>query len=315
MTLEEIKKLLATDNAILKGVLEHVLKTADGEDALKNYATPLVEKAVSDRTSEIYNGIDNDLFESLGSRKKDTQKTRDFVKELALQLKQAKESPAGDKETAEKIKDLEAKLKDAEGKAKADADWHNKYLTALTEWEKKSEEYTTQIADLNAKGIESLANVDLATGLAGLKFNPNIPQTAIDILTNKVKADILKNAKTVDGKVVYYNEDGTPKVNGLYKPATAKEILEAELKDIILVGAGGGGASKKETLGIVTTGEGDSAKKRIDLDPTKFNTKLEFSNHIEEQLLASGIEKNSTEWRELTQTAREEYGVEKMDRV
>ena len=158
--------------------------------------------------------------------------------------------------------------------------------------------------------------VDLEKGLAGLKFNPNVPESALNILKDKIREDILKTAKVEDGKVVYYNEDGTPKTNGIYKPITAKEIYEAELKDVILTTSGGGGADKDSKTGNITiTGEGDSAKKRIDLDPTKFSTKLEFSNHIEEQLLANGIERNSDEWHSITQTAREEYGVDKMSRV
>lgn len=316
MKLEDILKALGADSTILKGVLEYVLKTPDGAEALTNYSKPLIDKAIGEKTSEIYNAIDNDLFEALGARKKGDQKTFEFIKEIATAYKTLKDKPETDKELTDKIAELTTKLQQAEEKSKGSEDWHNKYLSALNDWEKKSEEFTKQIADLNIKGLESLVAADLAQGLAGLRFNPAIPKTLIDVTLEKIKQDVLKTAKVVDGKVVYYNEDGTEKRNGLYKPISAKEIYETELKDVILTTTvGGGAAPKTETQGITTIGEGDSAKKRIDLDPTKFSTKLDFAKHIEEKLLESGIERNSKDWVDLTQTAREEYGVDKMERV
>ena len=161
MTLEEIKKLLGTDNIILKGVLEYALSTPDGLEALQNYAEPIVDKAKSDLTAEIYNNIDNDLFKALGVRKKDNQKTYEFLTEIVSAYKTLKDNPskATEKEVQDKITDLETKLAEAVKKSGESEDWHNKYLNALKEWEKKSEDYTKQIADLNGKGLEALVAV------------------------------------------------------------------------------------------------------------------------------------------------------------
>ena len=315
MTLEELKKLFGEQPALFTEVLGHIATTEEGKELLNNYAKTQTDKAIGEKTSEIYNGIDKDINDVLGVQKPTDKKTYEFVKELVSELKDLRANKgkgSGDEgKDATRITELETQLN-----AIKTANWEGKYNALVTETSTKIEGFTNKIKELETGNTSSLVNIELATGLSTLKFNPNIPKEAIDAMTSVVKDKVTKTAKVVDGKVVYYKEDGTPYLNELYKPITAEEIFKTELKAVISgSNVGGGGADTTEKGKIVTIGEGDTAKKKVALDPSKFNTKLAFANHIEEVLIENGVERNSTEWHGIVQDARTEYGVDKMDRV
>ena len=323
MTLAEILAFLNENPTVLKEVLAHVIATPEGKETLDNFAKIEAEKLIGTKVSEIYNGIDKDLAEIMGSFKPGDKKTVDHIKDLANELKTLKANPdhkGGDAKLQERVTELEKSLETAKT-------WETKYNTAVTEWATKSQEYVTKIETLEGTSTENTVSTDIATGLAGLAFNPNIPETAQTRLVNSVKAEIIKNAKIEDGKVVYYKPDGTKWLNGLYKPVTAVEIFSEELKDILKTDNSGGGANKhnpgktKEDIinkggksTITTIGEGDSAKKRIELDKTKYSNKISFVNHLEEELLANGVARNSQDWKDIELSSMEEYGFAELPR-
>jgi hypothetical protein len=310
MTWEEILKAMKADTAIQKEVIKFIITTEDGKEVLENHAKQYSEKAIGEKVSEIYNGIDAITTEVLGASKAKDKKTSEHIKDLLTELKTLKEKKGGDNPEgdAKKVKDLEAEL----AKAK---DWETKYNGLTQETAAKIEGYTKQIDELKNGNTESIVGNDLVLGFSSLKFNPLIPKEAIDAMAEKVKGGIMKNAKIVDGKPVYYKEDGTPYLNEVYKPITANEIYASELKAVLATGAAGGGGAETEKGKIVTIKDGDKEAKKVVLDPSKFNTKLTFAQHIEEVLIENGVENNSKEWHEIVQSARTEYEVDKMDRV
>lgn len=312
MTLAELKKLFGEQPELYKEVLAHIATTEEGKELLTNFAKTQVDKVTSEKETEINTALEATLKE-LGFTKPANKKATDFVKDLAGELKELKEKPAGGKDEGkdgERIKELEGQLKTLK-----EANWEGKYTALVGETATKIEGFTNQIKELQNGNTSSLVNVELSNGLSGIKFNHLIPKEAIDAMTSVVKEKVIKTAKVVDGKVVYYKEDGTPYLNELFKPITAEEIFKTELKAVI-TGANVSGGGADAVKGKVTTvGEGSDAKKKVVLDPSKFDTKLTFATHIEEVLLDNGVERNSAEWHSFTQEARTEYGVDKMDRV
>ena len=324
MTLEQILAFLRENPTVLKSVLEFVITTPEGKETLDNFAKIEAEKLIGAKTSEIYNGIDKDLADIMGSFKPGDQKTVEYIKQLATEYKKLKDNPAagGDPKLQERITELEKSLDIAKT-------WETKYNQATAEWATKTEEYTKTIATLEGSSTENTVSTDIATGLAGLTFNPNIPESATTKLLNSTKAEVMKFAKVeeVDGKkvVVYYKPDGTKWLNSLYKPITAKEIFADELKDVLKGDNSGGGANKDnpkrpedikkgEKSTITVIGEGDSAKKKIELDKTKYTNKISFVNHLQEELLANGVEKGSKDWKEIELTAFDDYGYKDLPR-
>ncbi len=313
MDLAALKKLFGEQPALFKEVLVHIATTDEGKELLTNFAKTQVDKVTADKENEINTALEATLKE-LGFTKPADKKATDFVKDLASELKTLKDKKPEDGKVegkdAQRIQELEGQLKTLK-----DANWEGKYNTLVGEAAAKIEGFTNQIKDLQEGNTSNLVNIELASGLASLKFNANIPKEAVDAMASVVKDKVLKTAKVVDGKVVYHKEDGTPYLNELYKPVTAEEIFKTELKSIISGANTSGGGADPVKGKLTTVGEGNDAKKKVVLDPTKFNTKIGFANHIEEVLLENGVERNSPDWHSITQEARTEYGVDKMERV
>ena len=77
MKKEDILKTLESD----KGDTDYVLRSTKEEHTfLENYKTSVIEAEFDPQTSKIYKGIDDDIFEVIGKRKKPTEKTYDFLK-------------------------------------------------------------------------------------------------------------------------------------------------------------------------------------------------------------------------------------------
>lgn len=310
MTLEELIKLLGENKTILTGVLTHITSLPEGKELLENYANQKKPEFIAAAKADILGGIKTSVLGVVGGTIPEGVEVDAYLVTLANELKtlKANSGKGGDEASKQRITQLEAEIK-----AVKDADWEGKYNKLTTETAAKIEEYKTKVETLETGNIQSLVGVDLATGLAAVKFNPNIPQEAVNAMLETAKAKIMKTAKVVDGKVVYYKEDGTPYNNELFKPISAEELLKTELKAIVATGSTGGKAPQEagDTTIIVTEGD----KKKLKLDTTKFNSKLSFANHAEEVLIAQGVAKNSEDWNNLVDTARAEYGVENMPRT
>lgn len=282
MTLEEIKKAVESNPALQKQVAVWAITTADGKELLTDNAKLEADKAVKEATAELYTNIDNDLFEVLGKRKESNEKTYDFVKKLAGELKELRAK--ADKWTKEK-KELEGKL------------------------QQKEEEYLT--AQIEADLMGGLPDIDSIED-EGMK-------RAVSALVELEKGKRLKSAKIIEGKVVYHNEDGTPNVNKEYKPITSKEIWDDVLGSLVkksetqTTQSGGGANSTVKEGQVVTTGEGDTATIKLVLDKSSFSTKVEFNKIAEVALRKQGVELGSKDFNNAIDAAYKEYEVDKLD--
>jgi len=317
LTLEEVKSAIAENKDLAKGVLLTVVETDEGKELLSNHAKQHFEANIGTKVSEIYTNIDNDIFEVLGVRKDPNQKTYDFLKSNVLsELKELKTKGNADPDKAQKIKALEDEVKSLKEKTTNSEFWHETHQKALKEFEQKELQYKNQLQELETGNLKNVVNTDLSMGLTGLKFNPTIPQSAIDALASTVKNQALANSKIVDGKVMYMKEDGTPWLDKEYKPITSKGIFAEKLSDIIDVTPAGGGKAPTGKGGeIITVKTGDVETKKVVLDKSKFNTRMEFFNVLEKTLVEQGVSRDSDDFSKLRDTAYVEYEVEKLERV
>lgn len=313
LTIEQIKEAFTQNADLQKQVLLDVVETTEGKELLNNFAKKHFDENIGSKVSEIYNNIDNDIFETLGVRKDPNQKTYDFLKTTLTDYKKIKESQNTDKD--KEINDLKEKLKTLETSTNNGEFWHKTHQEAVSKFEQEKKTLSQKIQELENANLSNLVNNDLSMGLTGLKFSPNVPESAIQALTNSIKSDVMKQAKIVDGKVVYHKEDGNPWLDNEYKPISAKSIFAEKLKDVLDKPAGGGGAPTGK-VGKIITIEGNDGSKKVVLDATKFGTQVEFFNHLDEVLVKeNGVAKNSPEYAKLRDTAYAEYKVSEMKRV
>ena len=117
--------------------------------------------------------------------------------------------------------------------------------------------------------------------------------------------------------MIYYKEDGTPWLNGEYKPITAQEIWEDKLGSIVQKEGqqqrGGNAPTGSKVGDIITVGEGDNATSKLVLDKNAFSTKYEFNQVVEKSLKAKGIPVGSKEGNALQDAAYAEYGVKDLE--
>jgi len=317
MDFEAIKKAVEANPALATQVATWAATTEQGKTILGNHSKMEVDKAIKAKTSEIYQSIDNDMFEVLGVRKDTTEKTYDFLKKIAKEYKTLKDKK-GSLDTDETIKGLKAKIKEMEDSGEINKHWKGVYDSALEEWKRKEEEFNNKYSQKEKEYFEAQVEADLKAGLSGIQFMQNIPQSMIDTFVDAKKASIMEGAKIENGKVVYYDKDGKPKVNSNYAPMNSKEIWGVELKDIISTnqegGKGGGATTNPITEGKVTTtttGEGDKSvtTTRLVLDKSSFTTKREFNEVADAALRKEGLAVNSKEYQDAYSAAYKEYEV------
>ena len=317
MTIEEIKTALKENKELAKDLVLLVPELEEGKTLLSNHAKAHFDANIGSKVAEIYTNIDNDIFETLGIRKKAEQKTYDFLKtDIFSDLKKLKASSLSDDEKAKKIKELEETNKTLLEKSTNSEFWHKTHEEAVKVWKDKENEYETKLKTINSKVVESAVNTDLTMGLSGLKFNANIPKEAVDAMINNVKSEIIKSAKIDEnGKVIYQKPDGTPWLGKDYTQISAQGIFAEKLSSIIdTESKGGGGAPTKGKSSIEITGEGDKSVKKLVLDVEKFNSKISFADEVEKTLISNGIERGTAEWNKLQDTAYLEYKVAELPR-
>lgn len=315
MTFEEIKKALEANKDLKKQVAVWSSSTEEGKELLTNHAKAEVEKAVKEATAQLYTNIDDDLFEVLGKRKAANQKTYDFVKGLANELKELR-GKADKLNDNDKIKELEAKIKQMESDGSVNEHWKKIYDEASAKWENEKKEMGEKIAAKEKEYIISQIEADLQKGLASLKLRDDIPQQAVDALVEAQKQKILKSAKIIEGKVVYHKEDGTPLLNQEFKPITPKEIWEDVLGGIVTTNKDQSGGNANTTVKegkVIEKGQGDNATIKLVLDEDSFSTKQEFNEKAELALRKQGIGLGDKRFKQAILEAYERYGVDKLD--
>lgn len=312
MNKDEIIKAI-TENAELRAeILPTIAETTEGKTLLENHAKAFFDSNIGSKVSEIYNNIDNDIFEITGERKDPNVKTFDFVKS---QMTAYKELLSKGGNTPEDVTKLKAKIQELEKGDGKNEFWKTTHENALSQWEKDKLNLRSEIETLQTSNLHSQVGTDLSMGLAGIEVNPNIPQVAIDSLINTAKASIINDAKVIDGKIVYHKPDGTPWLNNQYAPITAKEIFKETLKDVLKPDNYAGGGANARVGSIVKVETGDGSTEKLVLDKSKVTSKVSFTSLVTETLLKQGVERGSKQWLALSDSAYKEYNVKELPRV
>lgn len=316
MTIEEIIAKAEQDSDFRNKLVSwSANKTDEGKELLKNYADAEVEKQIKTRISEIHSAYDKDVEEVLGVKKKEDQKTYDFIKELLGELKELRAKGAG--EGSEEVKKLKIKIKELEDSGSDNALWKKRYEEVVEKAGKDAEKHANELKAKDEQFVKTQIESEIRSAVSSLKFKADFPKEAIDALISVNTEKMLKNAKLVDGKVIFVGEDGSTKLNEQYKPVTtideAKVLFGSMIDDGTGNDKGGGGAPRTVGGKIVTTGEGDNATKKLVLDKETFSTKYEFQRVASDALRKQGISATDKDYQTLIDSAYEEYGVSELE--
>jgi len=316
MTTEELLKLLNDEKQLATGVLENLPKIPGGQEFLENANKAYFDEKVGSYTSDIYNKLDNDIFEVTGLRKEANEKSYDFQKRILADLKKKAEdnssnTPEEIKKYKDQIKELEEKVKNGE----SSSHWKESFEEVVQKLKENEENFKSEIQKRDEQLLQQNVDVDITKGLSGLKLNEDLPESVRRAMINQVKNNLVKSAQVIDGKVVYHDEDGKPIRNKQYQPADAEYLLKEQLKDILATDKKpGGGAPPSGTGEVITTGTGDSTTMKLVLDKGSFSTKQEFLTQAEKALQDKGISRTDKDYNKLIDEANKEYGVSELPR-
>ena len=252
----------------------------------KTYHELKAEESGASFMGKAYNNVDSALMEELGWKEKPKGKTTEIVRQIAKENKALKEKLEG----LSKKENTEEQNSDKE-------QLHNSQLSAL---QSQIEELKQANQSLEVLGKHQKAKNSLADGLVGITFDPNLGTNLLD----ETKANRINNAvqksKEIDGKTIFYKDDGTPYTNLNGLPMTAQEVAKEIFKDIIFEKKAGGNA-------------GDDGKPRVKGDiveiPDHQNIKSfsDFNNAFEKAVRSKGLTRKDSKYYELQRATMSHY--------
>jgi|GEM_PF-3088892 len=240
-------------------------------------------KQIGAKTSELYTGLDNDIFTASGIAKEGTEKTYDYAKRVIGGLKSAPTA------LQQKITDLEQKIAQGSGDATLKAQ--------LEAAQAKEQEYQTKLQQAQTESFQKDVKLDVRDGLRGLKFDPTVKESVRNVLVDNATAQIISMAKVQDNadgsKQVVYVKDGKTLLNKENLPADASFILSDLLKDVLDTGhqGQGGGAGRNDNGSGLND---DGTVKVPDTRPATVTTKMQ----VNAWLLGLGVKKDTKQFDE-----------------
>lgn len=240
---------------------------------------------IGEKTSELYTGLDNDIFGASGIAKEGTEKTYDYAKRVIGGLKTAPTT------LQTKIAELERVIATGSGDATMKAQ-----LEAL---QAKETEYQTKLTDAEEKLFKKDVMLDVRDGQRELKYDPTVKESVRKVLVDNATATIISMAKVqknADGsEQIVYVENGKTKLNGNV-PADAAYLLKDMLKDVLDTGHQGKGG-----------GAGDAGDPPVDANgnvqvPATRPATVKTKADVNDWLLGLGVKKNTKEFDDAYRT-------------
>lgn len=263
-----------------------VFEKPEHETYLEKYAKTKVEEAQTDITRSIHTQYDDDLNDIFGERKQPNEKTYNFLKRKFSELKES----AGQSEPLKaKIKEMEEKLKSGAG----DEQLKSELEQVREEYKKEKAQWGEKEKEWEQRTVNFQLSTEIDKGMAGLKFDSNIPEAARMALIDRTKADIMKMAVIADGKLVFKDADGKTMLDSNLDPVTAEGMLSKQLEAILDT------TVKKETPKAKET-EGEDGKTKITLENPNAQSREEVTKYLKESGLANGSKEYIEAYKEFT---------------
>lgn len=263
------------------------------------------------RIGEVYRTMDETITSVTGVKRDGDEKTYNYLKRAATELKQKADGASKYTEEIATLKTEKTRLEGLVAKggneetqkqlAQANADLENvqkEYASLKKQSEKQKAEYETQIFGVRVDN-------EINNSLGGIKFKTELPESVTKVLlqqaVDKVKSF---NPQFIDdgkgGKVLgFHNADNSVMRNAAtnLQPFTARELVERELETLgVLAGKAAPGAG---TQAPPAGGSGSGSGVVVDVSAAR--TRKEFTEIATQTLLQQGKTVGSKEFDEAMQ--------------
>ena len=273
---------------------------------------------IGTKIGALHGQYDTDIFNITGIKKKDGEKSYDFMKRVLSEYKTKGESV---KNIQKELNDAKAQAADLQSKLEKNAgnetlaqqlkDAKAQVTQLQAQLQTKETEFNTKKTEFETALKNTHVDYAFQAATTGLKFKTGITEPIQKTLLNAAKAEILAKGTPDfidDGqggkKLVIRGADGNiinnPKNN--LNPYTLQElVMETSLKDIIDTGR------QQKGGGTIPPAGGGGGGGMLDLSGIK--SQVEADKAIESYLLSNGLTRDSQEFAEQSMRLRTENNV------
>lgn len=273
---------------------------------------------IGTKIGALHGQYDTDIFNITGIKKKDGEKSYDFMKRVLSEYKTKGESV---KNIQKELDDAKAQVADLQSKLEKNAgnetlaqqlkDAKAQVTQLQAQLQTKETEFNTKKTEFETALKNTHVDYAFQAATTGLKFKTGITEPIQKTLLNAAKAEILAKGTPDfidDGqggkKLVIRGADGNiinnPKNN--LNPYTLQElVMETSLKDVIDTGR------QQKGGGTIPPAGGGGGGGMLDLSGIK--SQVEADKAIESYLLSNGLTRDSQEFAEQSMQLRTENSV------
>ena len=273
---------------------------------------------IGTKIGALHGQYDTDIFNITGIKKKDGEKSYDFMKRVLSEYKTKGESV---KNIQKELDDAKAQVADLQSKLEKNAgnetlaqqlkDAKAQVTQLQAQLQTKETEFNTKKTEFETALKNTHVDYAFQAATTGLKFKTGITEPIQKTLLNAAKAEILAKCTPDfidDGqggkKLVIRGADGNiinnPKNN--LNPYTLQElVMETSLKDVIDTGR------QQKGGGTIPPAGGGGGGGMLDLSGIK--SQVEADKAIESYLLSNGLTRDSQEFAEQSMQLRTENNV------
>lgn len=260
---------------------------------------------IGQRVGEIYGGLDADILSASGIPKNGIEKTYEYAKRVIGEIKGQVGNATELQNQITELTNEKNRLQGIIDKGGSDDETKRQLTQARAELENVQKQYSelkTSFDTEKAAHEKALFDVRLdnefATASAGLKFKPELPESARGVLLQQAIAKVKGySPEFIDdgkgGKVLSFKENGltmrNPDTN--LNPYTASELISRELKNMGVLDEG-----IKQTGAGSQGGQGGGQSGTIDLAGAR--TQDEAQEMVAKHLMSKGLTKGSKEYQE-----------------
>lgn len=301
-------------NAVLSGLTDEQIQ------AITTLSQNDENTVIAQKTGKIYGDLDADILAATGVAKNGTEKTYDYAKRVLSEFKAKAEGANGLSAQIDSLTKEKARLE----KAIADGATDAETAKALKQAKADLTAVQTQFNDLKTKYDEAEQKYQnelfgvriesaLQTAVAGIKFKPELPESAIKVLLSqaidKIKA---MNPEYIDdgkGSKVLAFKDETGALmrnpNNQLNPYTPADLLTRELETMGIIDKGrqaAGGGSTPPAGGSGGIGGG-----AISISGAK--TRVEAYDAITQSLQGQGLQVGTKQFDDAMTAAWKENNI------
>lgn len=244
-----------------------------------------LRKTIADETTKtLLDSFDSELAQESGIAKESNEKTSVYAKRIVGALKTA--TTTATTPLQQKITELETAIAAGNGNATMQAQLDG-YKQKETEWQTKQQEYDTKLFQADVRS-------DVRLGRVGLKFTEGLPKSLVDLAIGEAEKKIVAMATPQtagDQTTIVYMENGKVKLGKDNQPATAADLLQEQLKDILdtgVQGAGGGGQGGRPAPKVDASGNV--------VVPDALPDTVKNQGQLIDYLIGLGVKKDTTEF-------------------